>query len=316
MSDFFPIDPTLLFSKGDKTDIRLGDLVTADSKFDVTIAGYPDDEGIKNNGGRVGASDAPDRIRQYLYKMTPSVWTTELPRIRDFGNLKLTTKDISTRHQQATSAATETLNKKSSWLSFGGGHDYAYADAKAYINFCKFHSLKPLILNFDAHLDVRPVVDKINSGTAFWRIQSEFDELEFAQIGIQSQCNSREHLKWCEDKGARILSLSEIRFSGISAVEKVLSFIEPYLTRKRAAYVSFDMDVMSSMAAPGCSQSWPSGLYPDEALTILSVIFKRLDVRCFGIYEVSPSLDVADMTSKLAAELAHLYISTRVKHET
>ena len=37
------------------------------------ILGYPDDEGIKLNGGRTGAALAPTAIRQFLYKMTPGL---------------------------------------------------------------------------------------------------------------------------------------------------------------------------------------------------------------------------------------------------
>ncbi len=62
---FFPTSSELFFSKNDPNDIRLGELfktlVTQTIKEnDIVISGYPDDEGIRLNGGRVGAALAPN----------------------------------------------------------------------------------------------------------------------------------------------------------------------------------------------------------------------------------------------------------------
>lgn len=77
MSAFLPISADLFFSKQDKLDPRLGELVQIFSaqgpiqKDHIYLLGYPDDEGIRLNGGRPGAQDGPDRIRQFLYRLTP-----------------------------------------------------------------------------------------------------------------------------------------------------------------------------------------------------------------------------------------------------
>ena len=54
---------------------------------DFIFFGYPDDEGVKNNGGRPGAKEAPNCIRKYLYSMTPPLRSSEeFPKFFDFGN--------------------------------------------------------------------------------------------------------------------------------------------------------------------------------------------------------------------------------------
>ncbi len=64
------------------------------------------------------------------------------------------------------------------WISLGGGHDYGYGDGAGFI---EGHLIagqrRPLILNFDAHLDVRPIDRGFTSGTPFFRIRLTFHRL-------------------------------------------------------------------------------------------------------------------------------------------
>ncbi|MFN3455756.1 MAG: arginase family protein, partial [Pseudobdellovibrio sp.] len=174
---FLPLPPEIFFTKNDLEDIRLGDL-TRNTKFedllphDVVILGYPDDEGIKLNGGRPGAYEAPKIIRQFLYKMTPSYKKTVFnKKIHDYGDLITATHDLASRHEHVRNHVFKCLNQKVKTISFGGGHDYGYADAAAFLDYYKdTHPLKPIIINFDAHMDVRPPKNGPNRGTPFYRL--------------------------------------------------------------------------------------------------------------------------------------------------
>jgi len=175
----------LFFTKNDPRDLRLGDFAKS---FEVPIKedsfvvlGYPDDEGIKNNSGRIGASQAPDVIRKYLYKMTPHFLKEDVqPVIYDHGNLKIE-GSLFERHEFAATTV-ENLLEKSKVISFGGGHDYGYPDGKAFLH--KYREHNPLVINFDAHLDVRPLAvgstAKISSGTPFFRLLSEFSNIDLS----------------------------------------------------------------------------------------------------------------------------------------
>src|ERR1700677_2279915 len=123
--NFKPTDQKLFFTKNDPDDPRLGDIVkpfTDSENIDRTfvIQGYPDDEGIKLNGGRLGAAGAPQKIRKALYKMTPALEISPPP-IRDLGDLE-TSKSLKDRHQIAYESVAKLLEKKAKALTFGGGH--------------------------------------------------------------------------------------------------------------------------------------------------------------------------------------------------
>ncbi len=97
MNWLHPIDKHLLFTKNDKEDPRLGECVQvlpkgdlqkiSEHDFDFALLGFPDDDGIHLNGGRAGAQAAPREIRTYLYKMTPHLASSRLPKILDLGDL-------------------------------------------------------------------------------------------------------------------------------------------------------------------------------------------------------------------------------------
>jgi formiminoglutamase len=302
------------FTKNNPQDLRLGDFAKSltevtDIKDGVVLLGYPDDEGIKNNSGRVGSKEAPAAIRDAFYRMTPHLLKSEDPKIYDLGDLKIE-GTLEDRHVIAQKNLMELL-PKSKVIVIGGGHDYGYPDGAAFLE--TFHAksdkdLKPLIINFDAHLDVRPPKkdnnqEVISSGTPFYRLLKNYTEFDFLEIGIQSQCNSKYHLEWAQSKDAYILTYDEILYSGIPMHTKILEFLEPFLLKKRACYLSIDIDGFSSAFAPGCSQSFATGFNPESFLTVLKVLNERLDIRLLGIYEVSPPLDQDNKTSKLAAQL-------------
>ena len=301
-SDYNPYNS--FFTKKDPKDLRLGDFsssYTEDKELEnsTVILGYPDDEGIKNSGGRVGAASAPKNIREVLYKMTPHLLKTTNPSILDLGDLKVE-GSLEERHNVAQKNLSKLL-KKTSVITLGGGHDYGYPDGAAFLEV--FKSEKPLVINFDAHLDVRPVNSTITSGTPFYRLLKKYADFDFLEIGIQSQCNSRMHYEWALSHGAKALTYDELMYSGKSQHIKMLEFLEPYLLRKRPVFLSVDIDAFSNNFAPGCSQAFATGLNPDSFFTVLKVLKERLDVRLLGIYEVSPPLDIDNKTSKLAAQI-------------
>ena len=317
---FFPTPIELFFTKNDSSDLRLGDIFknyhTESSHDDFMIFGYPDDEGIRLNGGRVGSASAPLLVRQFLYKMTlPQVYfSSEVKnnsfknkKFQDYGNLEIS-NDLYTRHETAKKALTSTFSKKTKVITFGGGHDYGYPDGAAFIkNYFKATAKKPLIINFDAHLDVRPSTQNLNSGTPFYRLLTEFkDQFNLLEIGLQPQCNSVNHWAWAHEQGAQTISLEQIETQGWDIVLKNKFITEVDISTP--VLISFDIDALAAYEAGGCSQAWATGLKVADCLKFLNTLYKKADVRGIGIYEVSPPLDRDFQTSKTAALLAYNFI--------
>lgn len=314
-------DSKLFFTRNDPMDPRLGEWVSAlpltqasdlrllnplPTRPSWMLLGYPDDEGIGLNGGRQGAALAPDFIRTYFYKMTPSLIRPQPQALWDLGNLRLDVS-LAERHERGKEIIKTALDLGCRTLSLGGGHDYGYADGAGFIEHCleqplKDKSQRPLVINFDAHLDVRPTEKGFHSGTPFNRLLSRYEgQFDFVEVGLQNQCNSVEHLQWAQKKGAQILLLEDIREVGLKASLKAL--LAPH--QGQPCFLSVDIDAFASTEAPGCSQSWTTGLHLQEFLPTLQMLQADFRVKSLAIYEVSPPLDQDHRTSKLAALLLH-----------
>lgn len=312
MSKFSFVPASLFFSKNDPQDPRLGDIAKSKKTEELVVnnayavLGYPDHEGIKLNGGRTGASEGPQKIREFLYKMTPPQ-ATDWPVISDIGDLSLDSP-LGERHEAAKETVYRLHQKQQRVISLGGGHDYAYADGAAFIQQYKNSKQKPVILNFDAHLDVRPVVNGLNSGTPFYRLMSEFaGHFAFAEIGIQPQCNSPYHREWALKNGSRIFDLIDIqKGQGLASLWNDDFFRN--LTPDTPIFISFDIDGITSSEGGGCSQAWATGLTTEDYLNFFRQLKTQSDVRALGIYEVSPPLDTDNRTSRIAALIAYHYI--------
>jgi len=304
---FQPIAQELLFSRNDSADPRRGEQVKVIDSIEslspgFVVAGYPDDEGIKNNGGRVGAANAPDLIRKFLYKMVASPSS-----LYDIGNL-LPKSPLPDRHEIARKTAARALTNHHRWIGLGGGHDYGYADGAGFLDWAKTQKKKPILVNFDAHLDVRKPGPTLNSGTPFYRLSEMGVEFDFIQIGIQRQCNSEAHLKWSRDRNHLIITLEDYWTSHLSLSEYVIQQMGDLLVQSRPCFVSVDIDAFAWPYAIGASQSWPTGLEPKEFWPCYLLLLKRLDVRALGIYETSPPLDFDSGTSKLASLIADTFL--------
>ena len=315
-SILIPTPPNYFFSKNDPDDPRLGEIVktaqlgNTDLKpDDFVLMGYPDDDGIRLSGGRLGAAEAPKLIRQFLYKMTPSVLSNKKIRLFDFGDLA-NVSDLPTRHQEALALTANFHEKKMRVITLGGGHDYGYSDVAGFL---KTHGTtsaskpKPVVINFDAHLDVRPTHHGFNSGTPFYRVLSEYKgQFEFIEIGLQPQCNAKAHWSWAADHGAHLFDLKTIETKGLKDLLNHSVFKQ--ITPQTPLFISFDIDALSAFEAGGCSQAWVTGLKTQECLEFLTALYKLTDVRGLGVYEVSPPLDRDFQTSKTAALLVHHFL--------
>ncbi len=303
-----PTSKDLFFSKNDPQDPRLGEWVSTSSSSHPSffIFGYPDDEGIRNSQGRPGASEGPKALRNYFYRMTPDASSEKICTFVDIGDIQLS-GDLKERHERGRRTVAKVLEQDAYWISLGGGHDYAYCDSTAFVS--RYQDSKPLIVNFDAHLDVRPSEKNLNSGTSFYRLLKDSSQYcHFVEVGLQAQCNSPAHVKWLTEHDGKILWQEKIAQTGMLESFQQLVPLSPHKT-----FISVDIDAFSSAIAPGCSQSWPSGLEWRQFTDAFDFLIDAFDVRGLGIYEVSPPLDKDNQTSKLGALIMHRFVFNTLK---
>lgn len=300
-------DKKLFFSKNDPDDLRLGDVVVATAdlenlKNQLVVIGYPDDRGIQANGGRVGAKEGPAGIRQVLYKLiAPATFKNKLSDVGDFSTPSELAKD-----QMNIIRTLDKLNsQENKILSLGGGHDWAYCDISSFITRELNNKRRPLVVNIDAHLDVRSDKNGVNSGTPFFQALEKFSgQFDLVQIGIQAHCNSKKHLDYAKSRSVEVFMKEDIEANGMAAIVEQL--IKKH--KHQPVFLSLDIDAIKASEAPGCSQSWPGGLTFDSVKYILTQLNRFSSWNHLGIYEVAPALDVQGITQKSAALAAYEFM--------
>jgi formiminoglutamase len=309
-----PTENSLFFTRNDQQDLRWGDLVQGsdlgpkNQSSACGLWGYSDDEGIKLNGGRVGARFAPEFIRRFFYRLTPPPHFTKNT-LNDYGNWH----QGSSLEAQIQTIAPILAQKLAAhpMITLGGGHDYGAVDGAGFLQWHQNskNPLKPLIINFDAHLDVRPLEKGLNSGTPFsWLLENFPNAFEFMEVGIQKHCSSPHHHQWAKAKKTDILDLEYLQTVG---VETALRQRLAGSSQQQPCFISLDIDVFSQSLAPGCSQSWDAGLSYSDVLGGLRWLMGNKKVQLLGIYEVSPPLDSDHRTSKLAACIMDDFLRAR-----
>ncbi|MDP1676277.1 MAG: formimidoylglutamase [Bacteroidota bacterium] len=312
-----PPNAKLFFSRNDQSDPRMGESVLRGEKnfideVKVGIIGVPTDEGVKRNGGRVGAKDGPDAIRTEFYKRTSFVIGKEkspvVVPVFDFGNIKIG-KTLEETHEKLAEVVHSLVSADIVPIVLGGGHDIAYP------NFAGFSKGKRTVgvINIDTHLDYRKPIPKRNSGTSFRQMLdqhgSSLNAMNLVEIGIQSFANSAEHYSELIERGATVFSLRDVRVEGIT---KTLELAYELATSSTdSLYISFDLDAVNGTDAPGVSAPLPTGLSTEEFLTAALFAGKRRKTKLIDIVELNPKYDVDGRTAKLAA-LALMYFLTGV----
>ena len=194
------------------------------------------------------------------------------------------------------------LSQQITPIVLGGGHDVALGHYLGIEGFLRGQSRTRLgIVNFDAHFDLRPVVDSGNSGTPFFQIlKRENIEVHYLPIGIQSSANTIELFVTADSLGVSYLTAEDCRRLGRHGVkEELQSLIE----QVDHVYCTIDLDEVSSAYAPGVSAPSPLGLNPWYIIETISYLKESDKVIGWDIAEMNPKFDLDNMTARLAARL-------------
>ena len=160
---------------------------------------------------------------------------------------------LESAHQNLTQLVSTHLQLASIPFVVGGGNDQSYANASALLQLAVDHKKSIMVINIDAHLDVRPLKKgQVHSGSPFrlmledprWK-QCGGAFVEFASQG--SQC-ALEHVKYVKDQGGQIFWLSQMQENAVATFQQLLT-----QTPRDWIFVSFDLDAVRGSDAPVCS---------------------------------------------------------------
>jgi len=291
----------------DEDDVRLSEwlrpldlqALPSDLARATVLLSYPDDRGVRLNGGRPGANLGPGAFLEVLGRMTPPYTVTGPGHFYNAGDGTVPL-ELLAAHEEARRLVGRIRDVAGArLLTFGGGHDWGYPD---------FIDWNGPLLHFDAHLDTRPNPAGAfagHSGTPFRRVvEGRKGSSNIHVFGLQKHCNAKVHVEWARNAGMQLHFLEDAPL-GIDAqwseFEKTLAKL-----KGQSVAVSLDLDVFAQSDAPGVSAPQPFGLAPELVLQCLRALGR--DAHHLGIYELNPRFDVDRQTARLAARLAHEFL--------
>ena len=288
----------------EKVECASLDRVSLDpEKKRIGLLGYACDEGVRRNQGRIGAFKGPDAIRQQLGKMPNHLDSSTA--LIDFGNLSCPDQDMELIQEHVIESVHQLWQAQVFSILLGGGHDLAYAHFTGLAKSQAPHK-KIGIINFDAHLDMRPVVKQNHSGTPFYQIAQDLQkagkDFRYFCIGMRKDANDPQLLQLAEEAGAVYL---ERNYFTMSYLEHVQLRIMQFLEDVDVVYTTIDLDGFSSAYAPGVSAASPMGFSPDIVLESLKLILESNKLIGMDVVELNPDFDRDHQTAKLAASLIH-----------
>ena len=153
-------------------DLRLGRWLAVQTEVTpatrVALVGFPSDAGVARNGGRPGAAEGPQALREALYRLTPDARAPDafgalLAATADLGDVPVS-GDVEADQAALGRVVAALLDRGVFPLVLGGGHETAYGHALGYLTSGRSVGL----LNWDAHADVRPTTGGLgHSGSPF-----------------------------------------------------------------------------------------------------------------------------------------------------
>jgi formiminoglutamase len=310
-----PASPPVILHRLD--DPRLGERVTfwREGTPELwtgrpVLVGFPQDEGVRRNGGRTGAAEAPAAIRHWLYRLTPwdAVHDADLAALDllDLGDVRCTS-DLEESQQALAEVVATILTAGGVPIVLGGGHETAYGHYLGYV--CAGRQTG--IINFDAHLDVRPLIEgRGHSGSPFRQALEHPNQPlpgdHYVILGAQPQAVSREHLLYVQSKGG-IVHWAEKTRHRLEAVCR--DEFHRLAGKKSSVYVTLDSDVVCQADVPGVSAPNPLGLSGQAVAACAAAAGSSPTVSSFELVEINPSLDCDGQSARWAAAVVWHFLS-------
>ncbi len=273
------------------------------------LVGFPQDEGVRRNGGRVGAAAAPDAIRQQLRRLTPwdGRWGVELPSLLDAGNVHCDA-DLEATQSRLGEVVGQVLSAGAVPVVLGGGHETAYGHYLGYVT----AGLQAGIINLDAHLDVRPLMEgQGHSGTPFRQaLEHPTHPLpgeHYVCLGAQPHSVSRQHLQWLEQRGG-VVCWAELARE-FFLMERFTLAVQRLQAAGCQVCVTLDADVVHARDVPGVSAPNALGLDGTRVTWCAYLAGRERCVRSFELVEINPRYDRDHQSVRWAAAVVWNFLA-------
>ncbi len=249
-------------------------------KAKIVIVGIEEDR----NSVVKGSAKAPNKIREQLYSLNR---ISPRFRILDLGNIPAGKKGNDS-YFALKDVCEELLDQGKTVVVLGGSQDLTFGIAKA------FEDKTFSMVNIDPRIDFVKGAKNINSenylGFIFEKQQNLFSQ---TTLGYQNYFTDALELDQVNGHLADAKRLGHVRFGMVD--------IEPYM--RHADILSFDLNSIRQMEAPGQYFASPNGLYAEEACQIARYAGLADKMKIAGFFNLIPELDQQEVSSKLMAQI-------------
>jgi formiminoglutamase len=270
----------------------------------LAFIGFASDEGVKRNQGKEGAVHGPRSIREALGNLP---FERKDLQLYDIGDIRCQDGNLEEAQSRLAFAVDEILKRNCFPIVLGGGHEVAWGHFQGISRYA--HDKNIAIVNFDAHLDMRPYDQKGSSGTPFRQIADHLQQnnqtFNYTCIGFQPGGNTASLIQTATDFSVKTINAEDLHLNGLEASQKWLNQL---LGSSDLIYVTLCLDVFAAPYAPGVSAPQPLGLTPWQVIPLLRLLANSGKVISLDIAEMSPAYDHNHITAKLAAHLIYEFI--------
>ena len=270
------------------------------AQFDAVLVGEPYDGAVI---GRRGASEGPRAIREALAATkTHHFDAGPVQQVGDLGTITIPESESVSYVQQAlreTTAAVHDLETLPVFL--GGDNSLTYANVAPLLRTGSTDGAQVGVVNLDAHLDFRRIEDEPNSGTPYRQLVAEgLDAV--AVVGARHFETSTTYAGAFREAGGEIVTAEEVAEDPVTAANYALDA----LGAVDHVYVSVDVDVLDTVAAPGVSAPTPGGITSRELFRTIRLLASTDRLAGLEVLETAPSLCPDGRTARTAARtIAH-----------
>lgn len=263
------------------------------------LLGFCSDEGVARNLGRRGAKLGPNAIRRQLANL-PAHKTLS---IYDAGNIVCDSDNLESAQQNTANAVKHIVDLGLTPLLLGGGHEIAWAHYQGLDLANRCDDLA--IVNFDAHIDMRPLLSGNlgSSGTPFLQIAqrcaSEQRGFHYSVIGSQAISNTPALYDTAQQYDVTLYSAQQCQ----QHPDQVKSYVKGLIERHSGIYLTICLDVFNAAFAPGVSAVNPRGLAPWHIEDLLHLLINSKKLVGVDVAELNPEHDNQQQTAKLAASI-------------
>lgn len=262
--------------------------------IDIGIVGIPWDGGTTN---RPGPRHAPRQMRDQssmvrrMHQLTRVV-PYDLCNVADLGDCPVNPANVDDALKRVETYFKKLVAKNIRPLSMGGDHLSSLPVLRA------LGERKPVgIIHFDAHTDLYDSYFggfKYTHGTPFRRAIEEgvLDPKRTIQIGLRGSMYDNDDFDWGEKMGVRLVRIEEAIEKGPKAIMAEARKI----VGDKETYVSFDIDMLDPVYAPGTGTPEIGGFTTREAQSLLREM-RGLNIVGADVVEVSPPFDPSGLTA-------------------